>query len=189
MKEYVSSIDKFTGSATTAIVQVHNKLDSLNAAMDTHIDEDVIFLKIMILNPRLDTSLAREIAASVGAYGKYYRRDTNLILAMIHAESNFDPNAVSSAGAEGLMQVMPQWKEQLGISGDLKDISVSLTYGLQILAFYDSMYKDLPTVLTAYNRGPGMVDYDLMKERDPVNDYARKVMDTYRSLQALTVGE
>src|SRR5262249_30880101 len=116
-----------------------------------------------------------------------YGRDSNLVLAMIATESAFNPKAVSSAGALGLMQVMPQWKKVLGIDGDLQDVELSIRYGLQILGFYSEMYKDLEMALTAYNRGPGPVDMALMKGHDPKNKYAPRVLTTYERLKRLSV--
>ncbi len=147
--------------------------------------EDVIFLKTLVMKPDIDPVLARSIARSVRRYSELYRRDADLVLAIIAVESNFDPKAVSSVGAEGLMQVMPHWKKVLGITGDLKDVDLSINYGLQILGFYEEMYKDLDMALTAYNRGPGPVDTALMKGKDPKNDYAGRVKRQYERLKKL----
>jgi hypothetical protein len=149
--------------------------------------EDVIFLKALILKPDIDPELARTVAKSVHRYAELYGKDANLILAMIAVESRFDPNAVSPKGAVGLMQVMPQWKKVLGITGDLSDPEVSIKYGLQILGFYDEMYRDLEMALTAYNRGPGPVDMALMHGQDPKNKYAPRVLEMYEKLKRLSV--
>ena len=132
--------------------------------------EQVIFLKIMVLKPDLDLTLARNIARHAHHYAALYKRDPDLVLAIIAEESRFNPNAVSPAGAVGLMQVMPQWEKVLGISGSLKDPEVSIKYGLEVLGFYMEMYKDIEMALTAYNRGPGPVDEALMHGKSPRND-------------------
>lgn len=60
-----------------------------------------------------------------------------LVLALIHAESRFDRFAISSVGAQGLMQVMPFWKAELGRPQDnLTDNATNLRYGCTILAHY-----------------------------------------------------
>jgi soluble lytic murein transglycosylase-like protein len=92
-------------------------------------------------------------------------------------------------GAVGLMQVMPQWAKILGITEPLTDPETSIRFGLQILGFYKAMYKDLETALTAYNRGPGAVDFALMKGQNPHNRYAPRVLKTYEELKTLQVGE
>lgn len=150
--------------------------------------EDVIFLKMMVLKPSIDPELARTIASSIHHHAQQYGRDPDLVLSIMAVESNFDPNVVSYAGATGLMQVMPHWKQVLGIREDLKDPDTSVKTGLQILAFYEQMYKDLELALTAYNRGPGPVDMALVKGRDPKNAYAPRVLSVYEKLKKLRAG-
>jgi soluble lytic murein transglycosylase-like protein len=61
----------------------------------------------------------------------------DLVLALIQVESKFDRFAVSRAGAQGLMQVMPFWKSDIGHPTDnLTDIGTNLRYGCQILKYY-----------------------------------------------------
>lgn len=60
-----------------------------------------------------------------------------LVLAVIDVESAFDPFAVSSAGAVGLMQVMPFWPGELGLTRrDLLDVELNIRMGTSILAYY-----------------------------------------------------
>ena len=61
----------------------------------------------------------------------------DLVLALIEVESGFDSYAVSRAGAQGLMQVMPFWKNEIGRPEDnLIDTQTNLSYGCRILQFY-----------------------------------------------------
>lgn len=61
----------------------------------------------------------------------------DLVLAVIQIESAFDPYAVSSAGAMGMMQVMPFWKKEIGREEDnLIDLETNLRYGCTILKYY-----------------------------------------------------
>jgi soluble lytic murein transglycosylase-like protein len=61
----------------------------------------------------------------------------DLVLALIQIESSFDRFAVSSVGAQGLMQVMPFWKKEIGRPDDnLTDPLTNLKYGCRILQFY-----------------------------------------------------
>lgn len=60
-----------------------------------------------------------------------------LVLAIINAESNFNPWAVSATGAQGLMQIMPFWLKVAGYPGDnLFDPRTNLRLGCAILAYY-----------------------------------------------------
>ncbi len=82
--------------------------------------------------------------------------DPQLVLAVIDIESNFDRNALSHAGAQGLMQVMPFWKEVYGnVEDDLYNPLVSLRYGCTILRHYMDKYPNATQALAAYNGSLG----------------------------------
>lgn len=76
-----------------------------------------------------------------------------LVLAVIEVESNFDPFAISSAGAQGLMQVMPFWRDEIGKPEDnLFRIRTNLRYGCTILKYYlDKENGNLWRALARYN--------------------------------------
>ena len=83
--------------------------------------------------------------------------DPELILALINVESNFDRFAISSAGAQGLMQVMPFWLDELGRPDDnLFDINTNLRFGCTILNIYlDREKGDMRRALARYNGSVG----------------------------------
>ena len=65
------------------------------------------------------------------------RIQPELVLAIMDVESNFDRYAISSAGAQGLMQIMPFWLEEIGRPDDnLMDIGTNLRFGCTILGIY-----------------------------------------------------
>lgn len=80
-----------------------------------------------------------------------------LVLAVIEVESHFDRFAISRVGAQGYMQVMPFWREEIGRAGDnLTDMLTNLRYGCRILQFYLNREQgDLETALAAYNGSSG----------------------------------
>lgn len=84
-----------------------------------------------------------------------------LVLALIDVESRFQPAAVSSAGALGLMQVMPFWKAEIGRQqDDLHDIDTNLRYGCTILAHYLQREQgDWTRALARYNGSLGRTIY------------------------------
>jgi len=84
-----------------------------------------------------------------------------LVLAVIDVESAFDPFAVSSAGAVGLMQVMPFWPNELGLSTrDLIDVELNVRMGTSILAYYlDRERGDYHRALGRYNGSLGKRTY------------------------------
>ena len=92
-----------------------------------------------------------------------------LVLAVIEVESNFNQFAISSAGARGLMQVMPFWLNEIGQPGDsLFRVHTNLRYGCTILKYYlDREKGNLRAALARYNGDvagreyPARVDYAL----------------------------
>jgi soluble lytic murein transglycosylase-like protein len=87
--------------------------------------------------------------------------EPEIVLALIEVESYFDPYAVSSAGAQGLMQVMPFWKKEIGRPNDnLTDTDTNLRYGCTILKHYLNREKGrLADALARYNGSYGQYWY------------------------------
>ena len=83
--------------------------------------------------------------------------DPQLVLSVIQVESNFDRFAISSAGALGLMQVMPFWLDEIGRHGDnLLQIATNLRIGCTILRYYiDTERGHLARALARYNGSVG----------------------------------
>ena len=84
-----------------------------------------------------------------------------LVLSVIEVESGFDRYAVSKAGAQGLMQVMPFWKNEIGRPDDnLIHVPTNLRYGCYILHFYlDREDQNWRRALAAYNGSSGSPRY------------------------------
>lgn len=85
----------------------------------------------------------------------------DIVLALIHAESRFDRFAISSVGAQGMMQVMPFWKAELGRPQDnLTDNATNLRYGCTILSYYLKKENgDINRALARYNGSLGKHRY------------------------------
>jgi soluble lytic murein transglycosylase len=103
----------------------------------------------------------------VSAYAKERAVDPALVAAMIYAESRFDPNVQSPAGAIGLMQILPDTGRFIAratggdrfVVADLRDPDLNVRYGTWLLANLLERYDgDVPTALAAYHAGPGNVD-------------------------------
>lgn len=100
---------------------------------------------------------ALQIARSVEKASAKYGLPAELIRSVIRAESNFQPKAVSPAGAQGLMQLMPATARELGVE-DPFDIEQNIDGGARYLRQMLDMFDgDLKQALSAYNAGPGAV--------------------------------
>ena len=105
--------------------------------------------------------------AAIHAAAERHGVDERLVCAVIKCESGWDADAVSPAGAVGLMQVMPDTARSLVSLGlvdgsrypdaDLSDPEVNIEYGCAYLAFLEGNLSSLDEVVAAYNAGIGAV--------------------------------
>lgn len=112
-------------------------------------------------------------------YSNEYKVSEALILAVIKTESNFDKDAESSAGAIGLMQLMPDTFEWLQVyynnevtmnSDSLYDTDINIKYGTLFLSYLLKKYNNCEeTAVAAYNAGLGTVDDWLSDSRYSAN--------------------
>ncbi len=131
----------------------------------------VIAIGVGFLADQLITLVEKQIypkdyAAYVEAAAEAYSIPEEVIYAMIKCESNFDSSAVSSAGAVGLCQLMPDtflWLTDDILHehfepGMLYDPETNIRYGVCYLARLYDRFGDWELALAAYNAGPGRVD-------------------------------
>jgi soluble lytic murein transglycosylase-like protein len=102
-----------------------------------------------------------EILQLVYREAAYHGLDADLVLAVMQVESAFDRFAISRVGAQGLMQVMPFWRHEIGRPQDnLTDVETNIRYGTTILAHYLEVSKgDLVDALARYNGSRGRLKY------------------------------
>lgn len=114
--------------------------------------------------------LIRQVALNQGV-------DPDLVKGIIHVESRYNPQALSSKGAMGLMQLMPETASLLGVR-DPWDPLDNITGGTKYISYLLKKYNgDLSKALAAYNAGPGAVDaYDGIPPYQETQDYVRHVL-------------
>jgi len=100
---------------------------------------------------------AQDVNAAVSAASTRHQLDSDFITSVIHAESSFNPHAVSPKGAQGLMQLMPGTASKLGVENPF-DPSANVNGGTQYLReLLDYYHGDMAKTLAAYNAGPQRV--------------------------------
>ncbi len=124
---------------------------------------------------------ARNYKKEITQYASQYDIDSKLILAVIRNESCFDRSAVSSAGAQGLMQLMPATARWLGVTDSFspdQNIRGGTKYLSDLVKRYDNNIK---MALAAYNAGPGAVaKYGGVPPYAETQKYIEKVMKSYQ---------
>jgi hypothetical protein len=154
--------------------------------------ENHLFARMPGLDPALHEDLARAILAEAEAA----RIDPLLVLAVIQIESGYDPSVVSSAGALGLMQLLPATlqREVKGAgmdAGDPHGPVANVRAGVRYLVRCLHSYPDHDVALMAYNAGPNRLYGWLRAGAVPsqVRGYARRVLAERDRLHRTIPGE
>jgi soluble lytic murein transglycosylase len=131
---------------------------------------------LVVLEKTMPDWYAREryplrYASIVRGHAQHYHLDPALLAAVIYTESKFNAHSVSSAGAVGLMQLLPDTAKGIALhtggSGfvisDLDDPEINVRYGAWYLEHLQEKYESRPNAtdlaLAAYNAGQGQVDH------------------------------
>lgn len=189
-----SSFDMVMISLLKAISSTNSQNININVNINNEDLESILNLDTITSSQNLnkievtnkDESVKTSIENSIKKSAEKYGVDENLIRCIIKVESNFDPKCVSSAGAKGLMQLMPFNCEDLGVT-DPFDIEQNIDGGTRHIKEYLDMYDgDVEMALMAYNGGPGRMARrgvqsinDIYKMPTETQNYVKKVMEYY----------
>lgn len=130
---------------------------------------------------KLSGSDKGDIESYVRAAAGKYNVDSNLAVAVAKTESNLQPNAVSPAGAVGVMQLMPDTAASLGVE-NIYDPQENIDGGVRYLKqMLNTFNGDVVKAVAAYNAGPEAVkDYNGVPPYPETSDYVNKVLDLSR---------
>lgn len=121
------------------------------------------------------------IASIINRASQKYGVDPNLIAAMAFRESAFNPNAVSSRGARGLLQLMPRTAKALGVTNAF-DPEQSIFGGTKYIAsLIDRFHGNVDLALAAYNAGPELVAKAGPNATQEAIDYVAAIKGYYRA--------
>lgn len=164
----VTSFTAHTASTDPAAIdsELLEKLSQTMAGDDESIDRFDAEVWLVVSDQRLERFIddhEDRLALLHLVYREARRQnlDPDLVLAVMQVESHFNRYAISRVGAQGLMQIMPFWRDELGRPQDnliLADTNVR--YGTTILAHYlERADGDLVDALARYNGSRGRLDY------------------------------
>ena len=125
---------------------------------------------------------AQQLKPVFEEYSEKIGFDSKLAMAVAYTESCFDHKAVSSVGARGIMQLMPQTAKQLGVSNPYnkrQNIKAGIYYLKQMMQRFNGNIK---LALAAYNAGPATVQkYQGIPPYRETQSYIKKVLKQYRA--------
>jgi soluble lytic murein transglycosylase-like protein len=126
----------------------------------------------------------REFEPIIDSCALRYGVDKSLVKAVIQAESGYNPNAVSSKGAAGLMQLMPKTAQDLKVANSF-DPTENIRGGVRYLKFLLDTFKgDVPLALAAYNSGlSNVARYGGIPPYEETRNYVGKVLGYRKTFQ------
>ncbi|MEB8431999.1 lytic transglycosylase domain-containing protein [Cocleimonas sp. KMM 6892] len=134
-------------------------------------------------NARQVHAKADQYDTHITKYAKKHNVDTNLVKSIITAESCFKRKALSSAGAQGLMQLIPDTADRFGVT-DSYDPQQNIRAGVKYLRFLLDRYKgNIEKAIAGYNAGEGAVDkYNGIPPYKETKQYVKNVLRIYAVL-------
>jgi soluble lytic murein transglycosylase-like protein len=190
--------------AYPAASELYSFCDSDGVCHFTNVPSDRNFRRIGTFGPkptaeklRLARRQAREPGKRLRSYEEYethvraaaakYTLPVELLRAVMHAESNYDPEARSHAGAQGLMQLMPATAREMSVA-DVWDPKQNIEGGARYLRILANLYDgDVVKTLAAYNAGPEAVRRARGVPNIPeTQQYVRKVVALYETFRERT---
>ena len=167
----------------------------------------LIFLATLLTFPKWITYFyPKPYEEIVYSAAEEHKLDPYLVFAIIRVESKYQPNARSSVGAIGLMQIMPDTAKWIALQKDLGDFDIedlndpdtNIRLGSYYIANLLQEYQEMPTAIAAYNAGRGKVASWIsegvwtgsVEELDDIpfpetREYVKNVLKSYAAYRAI----
>lgn len=167
-------------SAGIALADIYMYVDQNDVVHYTNVPTSSAYKLYIREGPKENDKNLCEFHPEIQRAATAFEVDPSLVRAVIKAESDFNPDAVSKRGATGLMQIMPANYKDLKVKDPFdpeQNIMGGTRYLKRLMARYDGK---LPMVLAAYNAGPNAVDrYKSVPPFNETQRYVSKVMNFY----------
>lgn len=135
---------------------------------------------LLIYSPETQNPHPHPVEPIITSASQRFNIDPDLVRAIVKAESNFNPRAVSPKGAMGLMQLMPRTAREMGVSNPFDPVQ-NIHAGVRYLdGLLQRLNRNLPLALAAYHAGPTKVLN--RKDIPPIEEtrnYVQRVMRYY----------
>ena len=123
----------------------------------------------------------RAFSEAIQAAAEVFAVDDALIRAIIHAESAYQPEALSPKGAQGLMQLMPETQAELQVVDVFDPVSNIEGGTLYLSRLLEQFDQNVELAAAAYNAGPGAVlEYGGVPPYEETREYVRRIKILYR---------
>lgn len=162
--------------------QLYGDIDPTGLVSLTHVPTDEPVAAVRYRARYHSGVTDRELEQAVSRAAQQHHVQPALLLAVMKAESSFNPIAVSKAGAVGLMQLIPETAIRHGVR-NLYDANDNITGGAKHLRYLlDRFHGNIRLALAAYNAGERRVDrYGQIPPYKETQDYVKRVLVYYRS--------
>lgn len=168
---------RFNTKSTPNSVKFGNLTTTKTDNIGRYTDDDISAISYSQQSRSAEKSHIKELVSRIA---RKHGIDENLVNAVIKQESGFNPKAKSSAGAQGLMQLMPSTARALGVTDPYNPVQ-NVDGGVRYLkSMIDRYNGNIVLGLAAYNAGPGNVDkYDGIPPFSETQNYVKSILANY----------
>lgn len=164
--------------------EIYRYVGSNGTIYMTNVPSDQKFAPVMGKRTYHASVSDQELEGAVARYAQEYHLSPALLMAVMKAESDFNPTVISKAGAVGLMQLIPETAIRHGVR-NLYDTRENIAGGARHLRYLlDRFHGNIRLALAAYNAGERKVDrYRQIPPFKETRTYVKKVMGFYRDFR------